>query len=85
MTEMLEWSWGRKYGVNWSQTSGRMRSSSGASADLARRLPTKDIDQLFLDSQKSPFRRRLRSRCLEYLESKDLNGILTDAAELVAK
>ena len=52
-----------------------------------REAHTKDIDQLFLDLAKSPFRRRFRLRAeeLRYLERKGLNAVLADAADLVSK
>jgi hypothetical protein len=48
---------------------------------------TKDIDQLFRDLAKSPFRQRfrLRSEELRYLERKGLNAVLADATDLVSK
>jgi hypothetical protein len=48
---------------------------------------TKDIDQLFLDLAKSPFRRRFRLRAAEvrYLEKKGMNAVLADAFDLVSK
>jgi uncharacterized protein DUF4186 len=46
----------------------------------------KEVDQLFLDLAKSPFRRRfqLRVRELGYLERKGLHAVLADASELIA-
>jgi len=46
----------------------------------------KEVDQLFLDLAKSPFRRRfqLRARELGYLERKGLHAVLADAPELIA-
>jgi Domain of unknown function (DUF4186) len=48
---------------------------------------TKDIDQLFLDLAKSPFRRRFRLRAekVRYLEKKGMNAVLADAFDLVSK
>jgi Domain of unknown function (DUF4186) len=50
-------------------------------------FPTRDIDQLFLDLAKSPFRRRFRlcPQELRYLESKGFSAVLAEAADLVSK
>jgi hypothetical protein len=72
---------------------GRNKSSHeivvrASTVSLLRGRPiTKDIDQLFLDLAKSPFRRRFRLRAeeLRYLERKGLNAVLADAADLVSK
>ena len=66
-----------------------MRSWSGRRPSPCSdgRPQTKDIDQLFEDLGKSPFRRRFRLRPqeLRYLERKGLRAVLADADDLLMK
>ena len=50
-------------------------------------VATKDIDELFLDLAKSPFRRRFRlgRQELRYLEMKGLNAALDEGADFLSK
>ena len=47
----------------------------------------KEVDQLFIDLARSPFRRRFRLRAqeLRYVERKGLHAVLADASELISK
>jgi hypothetical protein len=47
----------------------------------------KEVDQLFLDLAKSPFRQRfqLRAQELGYVERKGLHSVLADASQLISK
>jgi hypothetical protein len=89
MAETLDASWWKSYRLQlereFRQDEIVVRASTVTL--LWRRPQTKDIDQLFEDLGKSPFRRRFRLRPqeLRYLERKGLRAVLVDADDLLVK
>jgi hypothetical protein len=89
MAETLDASWWKSYRLQLEREFRQDEIVVRAWSDtlLWRRPSTKDIDQLFEDLAKSPFRRRFRLRPqeLRYLERKGLRAVLADADDLLVK
>jgi Domain of unknown function (DUF4186) len=89
MTEALDARWWSNYRLQLERDFRQDEIVVRASAVtlLSRRPPTKDIDQIFHQLARSPFRRRFRLRAeqLRYLESKGLDAVLGHASDLVSR